>query len=412
MAASTPPGIRQIHIRNYKSIGKASVEVPPLCILVGPNGAGKSNFVDALSFVHDCVADSVDLAFNRRGGIAAVRRKSGGHPTHVGIRLVIDLGGGRVADYSFEVAAETGERFYIAHERCAISGLLDQPAEFEVKEGEFVRGIPGLRPRIAPDRLVLFAASAAEEFRPLFDFISGMRFYSIVPVRLRETQEPDPGSYLKRDGSNAAAILKRIQEEKPETYERICRLLAKAVPGIERVEYRAVGKGETLEFKQKVGAQHPWTFDALNMSDGTLRMLGLLLAVFQPGPVSAIAVEEPEATVNPAIADLLVEVLHDAAQERQVIMTTHSPDLLDNEMFDDTDLRVVTTHQHATVIAPLAEVSREAVREHLYTTGELLRVDELEPDIEKADRLASQLALFGPVRQKAANDDEVPGSDS
>jgi len=407
-----PPGIRQIHIRNYKSIGKASVSLPPLCILVGPNGAGKSNFVDALSFVHDCVADSVDLAFNRRGGISAVRRKSGGHPTHVGVRLVIDLGEDRLADYSFEIAAKTGEGFSIAHERCVITGLLEDSVGFEVKHGEFVREIPGLRPRITPDRLVLFAAAAAEEFRALFDFISGMRFYSIVPMRLRETQEPDPGSYLKRDGSNAAAILKRIEQERPETYERICRLLAKAVPGIERVEYRTLGKGDTLEFKQQVGAQHPWTFDALNMSDGTLRMLGLLLAVFQPGPVSAIAVEEPEATVHPAIADLLVEVLRDAAYERQVIITTHSPDLLDNELIDDENLRVVTSHQHATVIAPLAAVSRSAVQEHLYTTGELLRVDELQPDLEKANELSQQLSIFGPVKSTFAAVDQNPDTDS
>jgi predicted ATPase len=393
-----PPGIRQVHIKNYKSIGATTVSLSPLCILVGPNGAGKSNFVDALAFVHDCVADSVEFAFTRRGGISAVRRKSGGHPTHIGIRLVIDLGESRVADYSFEISAETGKSFHISQERCAISGVLEEPVEFEVKHGEFIREIPGLRPRIAPDRLVLFAASAAEEFRPLFDFISGMRFYSIVPGHLRETQEPDRGTYLKRDGSNAAAVLKRIQDERPETYERICRLLAKAVPGIERVEYRAVGKGETLEFRQQVGgAKDPWKFDALNMSDGTLRMLGLLLAVFQPGPVTAIAVEEPEATVHPAIADLIVEVLRDAAYERQVIMTTHSPDLLDNELFDDEDLRVVTTRGHATSIAPLAEVTREAVRKHLYTTGELLRVDELEPDIEKANELTSQLPMFGPV---------------
>lgn len=393
-----PPGIRRVHIKNYKSIGRATVDLPPLCILVGPNGAGKSNFVDALSFVHDCVADSVELAFTRRGGISEVRRKSGGHPTHVGIRLVVDLGDDRIADYSFEIAAETGKSFHVSHERCSISGVFEDPVVFEVKNGEFVREIPGLRPRIAPDRLVLFAASAAEELRPLFDFVAGMRFYSIVPSRLRETQEPDPGAFLRRDGSNAAAVLKRIQDERPDAYERICRLLSKAVPGIETVEHRAMGKGETLEFRQRVGgAKDPWKFEALNMSDGTLRLLGLLLAVFQPGPVTAIAIEEPEATVHPAIADLIVEVLRDAAYERQVIMTTHSPDLLDNELFDDADLRVVTTLGHATTISPLAEVSREAVRNHLYTTGELLRVDELQPDVEAAGELASDLTLFGPV---------------
>ena len=73
--------VRQVQIRNYKSIGQATVDLGNLTILVGANGAGKSNFLDALAFVSDCLSDSIELAFKNRGGLAAVRRRSGGHPT-------------------------------------------------------------------------------------------------------------------------------------------------------------------------------------------------------------------------------------------------------------------------------------------------------------------------------------------
>ena len=394
------PRIRQVQVRNYKSLAQVNVALETLTVLVGPNGAGKSNFIDALAFVQECLAESIELAFKNRGGIGAVRRRSGGHPTHVGIRLVIDLEGASTAEYAFEIAAKPRERFSVSRERCTVwpSRLMEQPGghTFEIHNGEFSKPIPGIRPKVSKDRLALFAASATEEFRPVYDFLTSMRFYSIAPPQLRELQEPDPGDFLKRDGSNAAAVLKRLQEEdSSENYQRLCRLLARVVAGVERAEHRAVGQKETLQFRQDVGLKHPWTFDALNMSDGTLRVLGLLLALYQPGQATVIAVEEPEATVHPAAAELLVEVFVDACSERQIVITTHSPDLLDSKAIRDGMIRAVTMQRGNTLIAPVTESSRAAIREQLYTPGELLRSGELEPDIAAAQNTASQLDLFG-----------------
>jgi predicted ATPase len=392
------PRISHVEIRNYKSIGQSVVDLEPLCVLVGPNGAGKSNFVDALAFVQDSLSDSLDLAFKNRGGIGAVRRRSAGHPTHLYIRLVLQLADNLSADYAFEIAAKPTERFSVAHERCVVGSFMGDEHRFEVQEGEFSRGIPGIRPRVKPDRLALFAASATEEFRPVYDFLTSMRFYSIVPFRVRELQDPDPGDHLKRDGSNAAAVLKRLREEGQDAdgYERVCRLLSRVVEGVRKVEYRTVGQKETLQFKQDVGLKDPWTFDALNMSDGTLRVLGLLLAVYQPGHHSVIAIEEPEATVHPAAAELVTGVLIDAANDRQVVLTTHSPDILDHKDLHDSQLKVVTMESGRTLISDVSRSSRQAIHDRLYTAGELLRTGELTGEVATAKQAAEQFALFGP----------------
>lgn len=368
-----------------------------LTILVGANGAGKSNFLDALAFVSDCLSDSVELAFKSRGGLGSVRRRSGGHPTHIGIRLVVDLGPTVVADYSFEIAAEKGEQFSVARERCHVQELMGEAYFFEVQRGEFKTPIPGVRANLTRDRLALFAASATPEFRPIYDFLTGMRFYSIVPSELRKLQPPDAGDLLRQDGSNAAAVLKRIKAESPDRHRRINDLLAAAVAGIETADHKSVGQWETIEFRQDVGQKHPWTFDALNVSDGTLRLLGLLVAVYQPGPATVLGIEEPEATVHPAVAEQILEVLMDAARFRQVVVTTHSPDLLDFRDLRDEQLRVVTNPQNTTLIADLAETSRRAIREHLFTTGELMREGALEGNMDAALERADQLRLFGPV---------------
>lgn len=389
--------VREVHIRNYKSIGQATVAMGGLTILVGANGAGKSNFLDALAFVSDCLTDSVELAFKNRGGLASVRRRSGGHPTHIGIRIVADLGPNTVADYSFEIAAEKGEQFSVARERCHVEEFMGQAHSFEVERGHFKTPIEGIRSSVVPDRLALFAASATPEFRPVYDFLTGMQFYSIVPSELRRLQPPDAGELLRPDGANAAAVLKRIKSESPDRYRRINSLLAAAVSGIQSADHKSVGQYETVEFRQDVGQKHPWTFDALNVSDGTLRLLGLLVAIYQPGRATVLGIEEPEATVHPAGAEQILEVLVDAARFRQVVVTTHSPDLLDFRDLQDDQLRVVTNPHNATVIADLADTSRQAIREHLFTTGELMRTGELEGDADTAVALAEQQKLFGPV---------------
>ena len=135
--AETVARVREVQIRNYKSIGQATVPMGGPTILVGANGAGKSNFLDALAFVSDCLTDSVELAFKSRGGLNAVRRRSGGHPTHIGIRLIVDLDPNTVADYSFEIAAEKGEQFSVARERCHVETFMEGAHSFEVERGQF-----------------------------------------------------------------------------------------------------------------------------------------------------------------------------------------------------------------------------------------------------------------------------------
>lgn len=390
-----PPHIRQVQIQNYKSIGKLSVNLELFNVFVGPNGSGKSNFIDALAFVKDCLSNSLEYAFRERGGIAAVRRCSPGHPTDIKITIVMELEDNLLASYTLKIAAKFEKRFTVALEQCKVQGMFKE-YEFKIENGHFIKEIPGIRPKVYPDRLGLYGASATDEFRPVYDFLTSMRFYSIIPKELRELQKSDPGDYLNRDGSNAAAILKRLKKDEPSNwrYERLCSLLSRVVQGIRKVEYHPVGQKETIQIKQDVGTKHPWTFDALNMSDGTLRVLGLLLAVYQPGFHSLIAIEEPESTVHPAVSELIIEVLLDAANERQILVTTHSPDILDYKYVQDTQIKVVTMLDFSTIIAPLSQSSREAIRNRLYTAGELLRAGELNPDIEAAKKASNQLKLF------------------
>ncbi|HLC30457.1 MAG TPA: AAA family ATPase [Dehalococcoidia bacterium] len=401
----------KVRVNNYKSLASVVVELGPFNVLVGPNGAGKSNFVDALRFVSDCLRDSVAQALRSRGNIGVVRRHSRGHPTNIGFRLLIQSPEVGSAEYAFELKAEQKAeqqaRFAVKRERCIVEPYEPlggrRQHRYEVENGVFTHPVPDIRPRIESDTLALPILSALEEFRPLHNFLTGMHFYALSPERIRELQEPDPGLVLNRDGSNAAAVLREIARQRPKDYDRLCRLLSKVVPGTTRAEYFPQGQIETIRFKQDVGDTAPWNFSALNMSDGTLRVLGILLAVYQVSQSSFIAIEEPEATIHPGALEILVDILRDGARRSQTLITTHSPDILDNKDIKDDELRLVTSKKGITKVAPLAENSRGIIRDHLYTAGELLRMSELSPDIKREEELARQLSLFGSPQVPAQN---------
>ena len=115
----THPFITRVILRNYKSIGSCSVDLSPLTYLVGPNGAGKSNFMDALHFVRDALANSLDSALNERGGINEVRRRSGGHPTHFALRIDFVLPGGDDGYYAFGIGALKNGGYEVQKEKSA-----------------------------------------------------------------------------------------------------------------------------------------------------------------------------------------------------------------------------------------------------------------------------------------------------
>lgn len=141
---------------------------------------------------------------------------------------------------------------------------------------------------------------------------------------------------------------------------------------------------ETLEFRQAVaGAKHPWRFLAQNMSDGTLRALGVLTALLQGNAdysPSLIAIEEPETALHPAASGALREVLNQVAKKNQVLVTSHSPDLLDDMDIDADSIVAVISEEGATKLAPLDQASRDMLRQHLFSVGELLRMNQLAPD--------------------------------
>ena len=235
-------------------------------------------------------------------------------------------------------------------------------------------------------------------FRPIYDALAGMGFYNFHPEQIRELQSPDPGDLLRPDGGNIASVLANLKSGSPETAVRLGEYLSKVVPGTVDVEPKTVGPKLTLEFRQEVrGDQNAWRFLANNVSDGTLRVLGALVALYQGiGMESAnallVGIEEPEGALHPAAAGVLTDVLLEASERVQVVVTSHSADLLDRDMIPLESIVAVVSEAGETRLAQLDETGRTMLRDHLFTAGELLRLDQLTPDPNRST--PTQLKLF------------------
>ena len=393
--------LRRVVLRNYKSIGFCDIRLGSLTWLVGVNGSGKSNFLDALHLVRDALNGSLDNALNERGGLGEVRRRSSGHPTHFGIRLEFCLPDGRQGHFTFNVGALKDRGYEVQAEECVVDRKGKGPF-YRIERGFLRESSEPAFPVITADRLALVAASGLAVFRPVFDALASMSFYNLNPKLMRELQKPQEGRLLKPAGENIASVIGHLERVGQEQLDIIADYLQTIVPMVQGVERKQVGPMETVEFRQEMaGSKYPWRFLAQNMSDGTLRAMGILVALYQGNrdySPSLVGIEEPETALHPAASAAMREALIRASQKTQIIVTSHSPDLLDDRDIPLDALFSVISEGGETRIASLDQASRESVRQHLFTAGELLRLNQLAPDMDALNaQELHQTDLFGDV---------------
>jgi hypothetical protein len=100
--------------------------------------------------------------------------------------------------------------------------------------------------------------------------------------------------------------------------------------------------------------------------------------------------------LHPGAAGVLRDGLKAASRHTQILVTSHSPDLLDDKTISDENILAVTYRNGQTIVGPVDEAGRSAIRDKLFTAGELLRLSQLTPDIAELEKTPSrQLELFG-----------------
>jgi predicted ATPase len=405
MSNTVPPIIEKVVVRGFRSIANQTITFANPTFLVGRNGAGKSNVADAVAFLADAMNTSLAWAIDRRGGMRAISTRTSqqgsgiGFGIHFGtlppetiVKVIPPLR--NKSRYSFEFEQNENGGFRIVREQAAIEEEGRKKHWLDVKNGmirtNFEPFNRGGGSWLMANALAMSVTGGSEYFLNLFQTLRSMRVYGIEPAAVRALQDPVVDASLKADGSNAAGVLEGLASSNPEMLRRIQELLAAITPGITAVKPVKYADKRGLEFTQSWGKSQT-EFDAYSMSSGTLRALGILLAVFQESNPSLLVIEEPENSMHPGATSVLLDVLRYACSSMQVLVTTQSPEVLDAEWIEDKHLRVVAWERGQSVVTEVPQASKTALREHLMTAGELFRSEALVPPLDRPSETRDEL---------------------
>lgn len=377
------PTLKTLVMKRFRSIPSERVTFDNPTIFVGRNGAGKSNLISAFAFLADAMSTPLQAVVDKAGGLGAVRHRGAGksYPPNLGLRVELEGANGAAWSgfYAFELKPLGSSPFVfsVLREQCRVTSE-SRSYFFDRGENGFRSNLPGIRPAVDPASLALPLVGGEKSFAPILRTLAGFRVYSIEPARLRELQEPDAGTSLRSDGGNVTSVLREIERQSAGDFARISEFLASIVPHTSRVEVKKHGKSLGLEVAQDWPEKRRLRFEGPSLSDGTLRAIGLITAVFQRPVPSLVAIEEPEATIHPGALESILDLLDLAARRTQVVLTTHSPELLEAKWIAGRHLRIVENHAGATRVGAVSEETRTVLQSHLMGAGELLRSNALE----------------------------------
>ncbi|WP_335983876.1 AAA family ATPase [Streptomyces sp. CA2R106] len=388
------PFITRVRIDNYKSIAHCDVRLGRFTVLFGLNAAGKSNFLDALHFVRDAVTDGPSMAVAERGGVEAVLRRVPvlAASFTIGLEFYMPMAGEEMEPhegrYEITIAPQAdsdtrrsgGAGVRIDHEVCEIRPL---SAAGQAGVQRFSLHDRGGKTRQQP-RLGLAQRAGDEPFTSLYESLTAMFFYDPSVSVLRHASSAF-GKLYEDGGSLGPALAALGNRER----DRVSQYLGAIVPGVVEVgptdpsaDYVAARISIATESQAE-----PHVFRAESMSEGTIRAIGLLTALFQPdarsGWIPLVAVEEPELALHPLAAGALYDALTEASEHVQVLATTQSAELFDRKEANLSAIRVVVTEHGQTVIGEVDPVSRSIVADGLATTAELLRSNQLRPVVDR-----------------------------
>jgi len=399
--------LTSLTVQHYKSLSNVQLEdIQPVTVLVGPNATGKSNVIDVLKFLRDMVSEGLEQAISKRGGITTIRQHSRTKSYQISFKLGfsdVDFVDNKPRTASYEItisslvagnykiereAAKWYKHEYEYDEQDGTSMLtgIEQHTMQRIANGEVTIDDEKLKQTLSSDQIVLGLPMLTQingVAYPIADFVSSFRFSTIFPNTLREPKKPDADAALKETGENWASILKSLKRTPHgrKTLEHINDMMCVVMPAIQDIHVKAVGGYLVPQFRVIEAGGKPgdvYDLDPSQLSDGTLRVLCILLALYQNPAPQFVAIEEPEQTVHPGLLAMLAEAFHEVSGRTQLFVTSHSPHLI--EFFAPEEIRVAAQKEGETRVTPIKSSQLQAIQEQLISMQELMMSEGLQPE--------------------------------
>lgn len=337
------PFLKSFRLENFKAVQKSgTVRFTPLTVLIGNNGSGKSSLIEGLETYRSIVVDGLETAMRNWLGMGHVWNKRTRH----------DLVAGGVANETytnpirFEVSGTVREGAYrtnmLINATPGLNGaVIQEEAVYQPNGAELFRDRSGacLTKQGEWTGKLRLKRSGGESVMPpvLRDSINRWQFVSLLPDPMGKPKVKrmvaEETTLLERDGSNLAQYLLGIREKDTGAFEGIVdsmRFVLDYAQDFQPVETREIQPTlylKMLEQARDGAAEIPgWV-----LSTGTLRILALLAVLRNPDPPPLIVIEEIENGLDPRTIHMILDEIRMVVQggQSQVIVTTHSPYLLD-----------------------------------------------------------------------------------
>lgn len=346
--------VKRIEVKNFKSFRDLKVELGDFNVIIGANAAGKSNFVDIFHFLKDIALHGIDNAISMRG-MEYVRnlKHESDRKLSIGVWLVgsenILFADGRLLEleeikYFFTLEFGSGRRGYrVSSERVelkvkyrekeSIIGESDitirrenGEAKVEMKnEGEAFLDKEDLEPLFPPPEEALLIRSPIFIGPILLMILQRLGIYDFDP-KLPKAAIPVTGmAELEEDGENLPIVLNKILEV-PEKKMRFHSMLKDLLPFIDDLDVERFTDSSLL-FKVRETFYPEMYLPAPVISDGTVNVTALLTTLYFEDKEPVI-IEEPEKNIHPHLIEKIVDLMREASRDKQIIVTTHSPEVV------------------------------------------------------------------------------------
>ena len=360
-------GIKRIRITNFKSFEELEVDLGRFNVLIGANASGKSNFVHLFEFLRDIASSGLDNAISMQGGVEYLRNMNIGASNHLSIQVVSDqefrllerrtekgLIGIKIYETIYEFALrfnKTDPGFKIVNDKidlkCEFVRLERHKKKIEEREklgeGELliyrsngklveikqnISGEDFFPPFLREETVFLHTLLLETEYilsRPPREIFRNVSIYDFDPKLPRRATPITGKAELEEDGSNLSIVLKNIIE-KGEKRRKLFNLVKDLLPFINNLGVEKFADKSLLFKLQETYFKNQY-LPAFLISDGTINITALIIALyFEKKPLAII--EEPERNIHPYLISKVIDMMKDASQKKQIIVTTHNPEIV------------------------------------------------------------------------------------
>ena len=390
--------ISEIYVSHFRSIGDATISLGQTNVFVGKNGSGKSNIVDAISFINDIASEDLDFAIVKRHGIDSIRQWSKFKPYHITIQVRTANPRG-VGAYKIVISSSRNNYKIVEEQIRWIGETTYDDVRYDTLITRNAQGFLSVQTDYDDDDLDLediskskfesnqaMISSFGRRLHLLNWIVSYLRqelqsfsAFSIFPNTIRAPQTISRAVNLEADGKNIASVIRSLSSD---ARRKIVKHLKVVFPQLVGITVKSAAGYYVPVFQ--ISEPNETGHHELNMSqisDGTLRILGMLTAFYQINAPNKIVIEEPEQMIHPAllivIRDAILDYVH-RDPNAQIFITTHSSVMMD--LFEEDSIIAVEHDGFATRAGPVSKRQLDVVRSGLMTLGEVVLAEGLEID--------------------------------